>query len=264
LQDSQTKLKPADRLIVALDVETVEEADRLVKAVLPMGVTHFKIGLQLFTRAGPAAVESVHKSGGQVFLDLKFHDIPSTVGKAAQAATRLGVWMTNLHIQGGSAMMRQALAAVRDEATRSHRKPPLLIGVTVLTSMAERDLSDLGLRKTLKDQVLYLARLAQSVGLDGIVASPHEARVVRWACGDRFIIVTPGIRPKGEGGPSPFPAPLRAETGGRGSEDQQRVATPKEAIQAGADYIVVGRPIVESTNRGEVVKTLVDELGGTC
>jgi len=262
LQDeTQVRLKPEDRLVVALDVETVEEADRLVKRILPTGVTHFKIGLQLFTRQGPASVEAVHSNGGQVFLDLKFHDIPSTVAKAAQATARLGVWMTNLHIQGGSAMMRQALAAVRDEAARSHRKPPVLVGVTVLTSMAERDLSDLGLRKTLKDQVLYLAKLAKSVGLDGIVASPKEARAVRWTCGDEFIIVTPGIRPQEKGVDILSVKSSRlVEPRGEG-DDQQRVATPSEAVQAGADYIVVGRPILAALDPVQVVQSIVTELG---
>ncbi len=248
-------LSPSQRLIVALDVENVEQATRLVKTLTPMGVTHFKVGLRLFTQAGPAAIEAVHQQGGKVFLDLKFHDIPSTVAGAAQAATRLGVWMTNLHIQGGSAMMRQALSAVREEARRVKRTPPLLIGVTVLTSMAERDLIDLGMRKTLKDQVLYLSKLAQSVGLDGIVASAKEATTIRWACGEEFLIVTPGIRPGVKRDPFSSPPPNR-------SEDQQRTATPTEAIKAGADYIVVGRPILEAPDPTPVVQEIVQELGG--
>ena len=246
-------LKPQERLIVALDVKSVEEASRLVKALAPMGVTHFKVGLGLFTAAGPAAVEAVHRLGGRVFLDLKFHDIPSTVGRAVQAAARLGVWMTNLHIQGGSSMMRQALASGHEEAARSKQKVPLLIGVTVLTSMAERDLADLGLRKTLKDQVLYLAKLAQSVGLNGIVASAQEATVVRWACGEEFLIVTPGIR---LGGPAdPF-----SGAGPGPKDDQSRTATPAEAVKAGADYLVVGRPILEAPDPAEAARTIVREL----
>lgn len=245
-------MTPADRLIVALDVEKVEEASRLVKLLAPTGVTHFKVGLSLFTQAGPRAVEAVHQNGGQVFLDLKFHDIPTTVGKAAQAAARLGVWMTNLHLQGGSRMMRQAIAALRDEAAKHRRKAPLLVGVTVLTSMAEKDLSDLGLRKTLKDQVLYLAKLAKSVGLDGIVASANEARVIRWACGDEFLIVTPGIRLKTVSGTGLRPEP--------DTHDQQRVATPREAVQAGADYLVVGRPILEASDPVQEVQAILKEL----
>ncbi|MBI3317620.1 MAG: orotidine-5'-phosphate decarboxylase [Candidatus Omnitrophica bacterium] len=247
------KLAPADRLIVALDVKGLEEAAGLVEVLAPVGVRHFKVGLGLFTSAGPAAVEAVHRLGGRVFLDLKFHDIPSTVGRAVAAASRLGVWMTNLHIQGGSSMMRQALHSVREEAARSKQGAPLLIGVTVLTSMAERDMADLGLRKTLKDQVLYLAKLAKSVGLNGIVASAQEARIVRWACGEEFLIVTPGIRLAGPEGLFPSPSPSK--------EDQSRTATASEAVKAGADYIVVGRPILQASNPAEAAQALVREMG---
>lgn len=249
-------MTPADRLIVALDVEKVEEASRLVKLLVPTGVTHFKVGLTLFTQAGPSAVETVHQNGGQVFLDLKFHDVPTTVGRAAQAAARLGVWMTDLHIQGGSRMMRQAVAALKDEAEKHRRKAPLLVGVTVLTSMAEKDLLDLGLRKTLKDQVLYLAKLAQSAGLDGIVASANEARVIRWACGNEFVIVTPGIRPAD---PSPHPLPTGERERVRG-DDQQRIAAPAQAVQAGADYLVVGRPILEASDPVQAIQAILKKL----
>ena len=249
-------MRPPDRLIVALDVERQEEASRLVTMLAPLGVTHFKIGLGLFTRCGPAAVEAVRAGGGQVFLDLKFHDIPNTVARAVRAATRLGVWMMNVHIQGGSAMMRSALSALREEAHRSGQKPPLLVGVTVLTSMAERDLLDLGLRKTLKDQVLYLAKLAKSAGLDGIVASAQEANVIRWACGDEFVIVTPGIRPRGKEDPL-----LGGAAGaGKGRDDQQRTATPAEALRAGAHYLVVGRPILEAADPAQRTREILQEL----
>lgn len=247
------KLAPAERLIVALDVDGVQEAERLVQLLVPLGVTHFKVGLNLFTQVGPMAVEAVHRNGGRVFLDLKFHDIPNTVGKAVKAAARLGVWMTNLHIQGGSTMMRKALAAVGEEARQSGRKAPLLIGVTVLTSMAERDFVDLGLRKTLKDQVLYLARLAQSAGLNGIVASAQEAKVVRWTCGETFLIVTPGIRlAKAE-------PKLLSIASSQQKDDQERTATPSEAVRAGADYLVVGRPILEAPDPRGVVQAIVQE-----
>ncbi len=239
-------LAPAERLIVALDVDSIEQTVRLVKRLVPAGVTHFKIGSFLFTLAGPAAVEAVHQNGAKVFLDLKFHDIPSTVGNACKAAARLGVWMVNLHIQGGTSMMRKAMAEMREEAARRKQKPPYLVGVTVLTSMAERDLADLGLRKTLKDQVLYMAKLAKSVGLDGIVASANEATVVRWACGEEFLIVTPGIR-TAELSPA---------------DDQQRTATPAEAVSAGADYLVVGRPIVEASDPEKMVQQILRDLEG--
>ena len=244
-------VKPADRLIVALDVESTERAERFVKTLVSVGVTHFKVGLELFASAGPGAVEIVHKHGGRVFLDLKFHDIPNTVGKACQSVVRLGVWMTNLHIQGGSAMMRQALASVKAEAAKSKREPPILIGVTILTSMAEKDMADLGLRKTLKDQVLYLAKLAQSAGLNGIVASAKEAQTIRWACGPEFVIVTPGIRPAPSGDIFSRPFPM---------DDQQRTATPSAAVKAGSDYIVVGRPILEAPDPALVARTIIQEL----
>ncbi len=246
-------MEPRDRLIVALDLDRLEDADRLVQKLVPVGVTHFKIGLQLFTLAGPASVETVHRRGGKVFLDLKFHDIPHTVGQAVRAAARLGAWMINVHIQGGTAMMRQALS-VREESRRFWKTPPLLLGVTVLTSMADRDLADLGLRKTLKDQVLYLAKLAKSAGLDGIVASAQEAQVIRWTCGDDFLIVTPGIRPKGKS--DDWLSGARAHS----RDDQQRIATPSQALKAGADYLVVGRPILEAADPERTAKEMLEEL----
>lgn len=246
-------LRPEERLIVALDVDSVDQAAALVKKLVPLGVTHFKIGMFLYTLAGPAAVEAVHKNGGKVFLDLKFHDIPNTVANALRASVRLGVWMVNVHIQGGSAMMRTALAAAREEAKASGKKAPLLIGVTVLTSMSEKDMVDLGLRKTLKDQVLYLAKLAKEAGLDGIVASAQEAKVVRWASGDDFLIVTPGIRP------APKEDNLLAAAAGQRKDDQQRTAGPLDAIRAGADYLVVGRPILEAQDPSTVACAILED-----
>ena len=260
---SPKQLKPEERLIVALDVPGVDEATRLVKSLTPLGITHYKIGLSLFTLAGPAAVEAVCACGGKVFLDLKFHDIPSTVARATRAAMQLGVWMTNLHIQGGSAMMRKSVEAVKEEASRKGGKPPLVIGVTVLTSMASKDLADLRMRKTLKDQVLYLAKLAKSAGLNGIVASAQEAQAVRWTCGDEFIIVTPGIRLEA---PDPFSAAARKETSGavtHKKDDQQRTATPSAAIQAGADYLVVGRPILEAPDSVKAAQEILQECKGS-
>jgi len=245
-------MKPQDRIVVALDVERMEDAERLVERLMPLGIRRFKIGHPLFTLTGPSAVDMVHKHGGQVFLDLKFHDIPNTVAHAIQAVCRLGVWMTNLHIQGGTAMMRKAVSARRCVRQGS---APLLIGVTVLTSMSDRDLADLGVRKTLKDQVLYLAKLAQSAGLDGIVASAHEAQVIRWACGEGFLIVTPGIRPRKD--------PLAYASGdipSQSDDDQKRTAFPAQAIQAGATYLVVGRPIVEAQDPEQAAKEILAEL----
>lgn len=248
-------MKPADRLIVALDLDRLAEAEALVKRLIPLGVSRFKVGLNLYTREGPAAVEMVHRRGGRVFLDLKFHDIPNTVGKAMQAAARLGVWMTNVHIQGGGSMMRKALAAAHEEAGRAGRKPPLVIGVTVLTSMAEKELMDFGIRRTLKDQVLTLAKLAKTTGLNGVVASAQEAKVLRLAFGDDFLIVTPGIRPAGGDD-------LLSVAAAKKKDDQQRTATPAEAVRAGADYLVVGRPILEASDPARVVEEFVEECAG--
>lgn len=231
-----------DKLIVALDVAELESARRLVDRLRGIA-THFKVGSELFTACGPAAVELVQKAGAKVFLDLKFHDIPNTVARAAQAATRLGVWMFNLHVQGGSTMLRETLAAVREEAKRAGRPRPLVVGVAMLTSMAEKDLADLGIRKTMKDQVLYLAQLAQKAGLDGIVASAQETQVLRFACGPEFVIVTPGIRPAGAGW-----------------GDQQRVETPAVALKAGATYLVVGRPITEAADPAASAQMIVQEM----
>lgn len=224
-------------MIVALDVDKVEDAVRLVKSMTPLGITHFKVGLNLFTLAGPEAVKAVHRAGGKVFLDLKFHDIPNTVSKAVSAAARLGVWMTNVHIQGGSAMMRSALAAAQG-------KDLLLIGVTVLTSMNESEWGDLGFRRMLKDQVLSLAELARSVGLQGVVASAQEAKEIRRTCGEDFVIVTPGIRPK------------RKE---ESRDDQQRTAAPLDAIRAGADYLVVGRPILDAADPASAAGAIIGD-----
>ncbi|MBI3323343.1 MAG: orotidine-5'-phosphate decarboxylase [Candidatus Omnitrophica bacterium] len=249
-------MTPEERLIVALDVNGLEEAGRLVQRLAPVGVTRFKIGLQLYTQAGPAAVEAVHRHGGQVFLDLKFHDIPSTVARAAGAAARLGVWMTNVHIQGGLEMMRRAIASLREEAAHGRRGVPLLVGVTVLTSMSEKDLMDFGMRKTLKDQVLYLAKLARSAGLNGIVASAQEAKVIRLAFGEDFLIVTPGIRPAGG-------EDILSVAAAKARDDQQRTATPSEAIRAGADYLVVGRPIVEAPDPARAAQAVLQECRGS-
>lgn len=224
-------MNAADRLIVALDLDGLEPAERMVRRLVPAGVTRFKIGLNLFTQAGPAAVEMVHRNGGKVFLDLKFHDIPNTVTQAVQAAARLGVWMANVHTQGGGAMMRQASAAA---------SPTLLIGVTVLTSMAGKDLQELGVQKAVKDQVLDLARLAQASGLSGVVASAREAKEIRQACGKDFLIVTPGIRSPGD--------PV---------DDQQRTATPAEALRAGADYLVVGRPVLKAADPAKAAQAIL-------
>ena len=218
-----------DQLLVALDVESgaraLELADQLRGAV-----GGYKIGKRLFTLEGPAIVRALVERGDRVFLDLKFHDIPNTVATAVSAATSLGVWMVNVHASGGRTMMRAAREAAHDTAAREGRRVPLVIGVTVLTSMNGEELAEVGITVPVMDQVVKLSRLAQEARLDGVVASPQEIPVIRKTCGATFTIVTPGIRGGG--------AVLA------GKDDQERTMTAGQAIAAGASYIVVGRPII--------------------
>ncbi len=222
-----------DQLLVALDVPTGAEALALADRVRNVA-GGFKIGHQLFTTEGPDFVRTLSRSGDRVFLDLKFHDIPNTVATAVAAATSLGVWMVNVHAAGGLKMMQAARDAAHDTAAAERRDPPLVIAVTVLTSLNDAMLSDVGMASPLLDQVLRLAELAQRAGLDGVVASPQETAILRQRCGPDFVIVTPGIR----GG--------AATTSGK--DDQERTMGPAEAIAAGSTYLVVGRPIIAAPN----------------
>lgn len=217
-----------DKILVALDVETRDEALKLADA-LRGAVGGFKIGSRLFTAEGPAMVRALTERGDKVFLDLKFHDIPTTVATAVAAAAQLGVWMVNVHAGGGTTMMRAARDAAQESAAKRGTTPPLLIAVTVLTSMNQQTLREVGVVIDLPDQVLRLAELAREAGLDGVVASPQETRAIRARCGQGFTIVTPGIR----GG-----------TAAEARNDQERTMTPSEAIAAGASYLVVGRPVI--------------------
>lgn len=217
-----------DRVLVALDVESKAEALKLAD-VLRGTVGGFKIGSRLFTAEGPDIVRALTGRGDRVFLDLKFHDIPNTVATAAAAATELGVWMLNVHASGGTAMMRAALDAAREAAAKRNRASPLVIAVTVLTSMNQAMMRETGIVIDLNDQVLRLAELVKEAGLDGVVASPRETKAIRARCGAGFTIVTPGIR----GG-----------TASVSKDDQERTMTPDEAFAAGASYLVVGRPII--------------------
>ena len=234
-----------ERLWVALDVETLKEADGLLERLGGAGPAETigaKIGSQLFTAAGPAAVETALKRGFAVFLDLKYHDIPNTVAGAVREATRIGVAMLNVHAAGGGAMMRAAAEAATKAAKDFGVARPICLGVTVLTSLDRQELQEVGVTGNVEAHVLRLAERAREVGLDGCVASPQEIRLLRRALGPRWTIVTPGIRP--------------AER----SDDQKRVATPTAAIRAGADAIVVGRPITAVPDPKAAAAAILSEI----
>jgi orotidine-5'-phosphate decarboxylase len=234
----------ADRLIIALDVNGREPALALVAALRPK-VCRFKVGLELFTSCGPALVREIIGKGGLVFLDLKLHDIPHTVARASVEAARLGVEMFTLHLAGGALMARRAVDEVEAHC-RIYRIPrPKILGVTVLTSFDQEDLAPIGITRPLDEQVLALAALAREAGLDGVVASPREVRALRAACGRDMLLVTPGIRPAGSN-----------------PQDQVRTLTPREAIEAGADRIVVGRPIVAARDPLEAAETILLQMNG--
>ena len=233
-----------DELIVALDVETADRALELADA-LRGAVGGFKVGSRLFTLEGPDLVRALVARGTRVFLDLKFHDIPTPVAQAVEAAVRTGAWMVDVHASGGIAMMEAAVRAAREAAERDRRPTPLVIGITVLTSMNEQTLRDTGVERPLLDQVVTLARMAQSAGLAGVVASPHEARAIRQACGEAFRIVTPGIR---------------GVSAGVERHDQMRTMGPADAIAAGANYLVVGRPIIAAQDPRAAADAIAEEL----
>ena len=234
---------PQNQLIVALDVKNLATANRLV-TTLSDDVKWFKIGKQLFTAVGPASVKLVHEANKNIFLDLKFHDIPNTVAGAVASATKIGANIINMHASGGLEMMRAAGEAAEKQASELSIPKPTLLGVTILTSVDEANFQrDFGTQRKLKDQVAYLAELSQKAGLEGVVASPLEIELIRKVCGNDFLIVTPGVRPAWAA-----------------SNDQQRVMTPGEAINAGADYIVVGRPITAAGNPREAARTILQEI----
>jgi orotidine-5'-phosphate decarboxylase len=238
--DSARPERGAERLIVALDVPSAEAALRLADD-LRGHVGAFKVGLELYSAQGPALVREMVRRGARVFLDLKLHDIPNTVRGAARELAGLGVSMITVHASGGRAMMQSALEGARSGAGGG--RPPMALGVTALTSLAEGDLANIGWRESSESVVLRLASLAQSAGLDGVVASPQEAAAIRRACGPRFAIVTPGIRP--------------AEAA---RDDQARASTPESAILAGADYLVVGRPITQSPDPVAAARAIAQEI----
>ena len=221
-------------IIAALDVPDAEQAIKLAEAIAP-AVGAFKIGKELFVSAGPDIVKRVRDTGASVFLDLKFHDIPNTVAKAVASAVRLDVQMLTVHTCGGTAMLKAAVKAAGDE--------PLVLGVTVLTSMDENDLADVGVQKSPADQVLHLAQLATRAGLKGLVCSPMEIAPLREVLPPEVQLVTPGIRPAGSD-----------------SDDQKRVMTPAEAMNVGANWLVIGRPIYAAENPRQAAEDILSSL----
>ena len=233
----------ATPIIVALDFPDAAGALAVAQRLTP-DTCALKVGKELFTAAGPALVRELVDRGFRVFLDLKFHDIPNTVAQACAAASRLGVWMLNVHASGGAAMLAAAREAVDRAAAGTGRAKPHLIAVTVLTSLRAADLAATGVADAPEAQVLRLAKLAQANGLDGVVCSSREAASLRAACGPQFLLVTPGIRPAGAD-----------------AHDQARTATPSEAIAAGADYLVIGRPITQAPDPQAALLSIQHTLG---
>jgi len=242
--NAQERLAAREKLIVALDLPSADAAARMAEKLLGH-VGMFKIGSELFTAAGPVLIRDLTASGARVFLDLKFHDIPNTVRSAAREATQLGVSMFDVHASGGRRMMEAAREGSHEAGSGIPRTTtgPLVIAVTVLTSLAGLELEELGLGPSPLDVVVRWAQLAQEAGLDGVVASPREAAAIRRACGPGFVIVTPGIRPVSAA-----------------SNDQARTGTPESAIRAGADFLVVGRPITTAADPASAADAIVADI----
>ena len=221
-------------IIISLDLE-YDKAIKLAELFDPKSC-RLKVGSQLFTSSGPRIVKDLQSLGFDIFLDLKFHDIPNTVSQAVKVAADLGVWMVNVHVSGGSSMLESARNALS-----SYRNPPLLIGVTMLTSLSSEDVKEIGI-SDISEKVMQLALLAKQNGLDGIVCSPREVKVIKELCGKEFIAVTPGIRTK------------------KMNDDQSRVSSPKKAINNGSDFLVIGRPVIESSNPLKSLNQVLDDI----
>ncbi len=237
-----TPASPKGRIIFALDVEHFHEAQHWV-TLLKNRVGIFKVGKQLFTHSGPKVIDMICQKGQKVFLDLKYHDIPNTVAKAGEEATKHQVAMFNLHALGGLEMMRKTVEASRAVSKSLNLSKPIILAVTILTSMDEEGLKEVGVQGPLIEQVGRLALLSKKAGVDGVVASPQEIGIIRQRCGERFLIVTPGIR---------HPSDKK--------DDQKRTLTPREAIEAGADYLVIGRPIKQAKDPIEAVQKIVEDI----
>ncbi len=237
-----TQEEARKKIIFALDVHGLDDIDRWADTLADK-VGMFKVGKELFTACGPAAVKAVQCRGGQVFLDLKYHDIPNTVASAMLEAGRLGVQLANLHALGGAEMMETAVNAVHKEFSDAER--PRLLAVTILTSSTVETLQQVGIDHSVQDMVVRLARLAKASGMDGVVASPLEIGLIREACGPEFLIVTPGVRPT-------FAS----------VDDQKRIMTPAEAVSSGADYLVIGRPIAKASDPARAAEAIAAEIVG--
>ena len=237
MTQTQIEKNAISPIVVALDYPTQLQALDMAKQLDP-NQCRVKVGKELFTSAGPAVIEQLHKLNFDVFLDLKFHDIPNTCAGAVAAAAELGVWMVNVHASGGERMMNAAAEAIANKNNK-----PLLIAVTVLTSMEQADLAGIGLDIEPQQQVERLAQLARQSGMDGVVSSAKEIELIKELCGKDFLTVTPGIRPTGSA-----------------AGDQRRIMTPQEAVNIGGDYLVVGRPITQSTNPKQICIDIIDSL----
>ncbi|HOQ08908.1 MAG TPA: orotidine-5'-phosphate decarboxylase [Syntrophomonadaceae bacterium] len=236
-------MKPKERIILALDVDSEARALELVEK-LADSVGAFKVGMQLYNQVGPGIVRQIQDLGGRVFVDLKFHDIPNTVAGAARVMTGLNCFMFNVHSSGGRDMMTAAMKAVQEESARLGCAPPLVLAVTVLTSISEQQLHDeMYISRSMEQTVMGWAQMAKECGLNGVVCSPQEIEPIRRACGSDFVIVTPGIRP------------LWSE-----KNDQKRITTPREALRLGADYMVIGRPITAAPDPREAALRIIEEL----
>ncbi|MBU0567565.1 orotidine-5'-phosphate decarboxylase [bacterium] len=235
------KLEAKDRLIVALDVGSLKEVERLIDRTGDE-VSTFKVGSQLFTACGPEVVKRIQGKKKKVFLDLKYHDIPATVSLSVREAAKLSPFMLTLHTSGGKEMMKMAV-----EAVKGMKERPLLVGVTVLTSLDEKDLAQVGIDRSTSSVALSLALLAKEAGLDGVVASTSEIRAIKENCGEDFVVVTPGIRPS-----------LSK------ADDQKRTGTVSEALSLGADFLVIGRPITKAANPRQAAKKIVREMSSRC
>ena len=233
-----------DRIIVALDFPTAQEAQAVVKE-LGEAVNFYKVGMELFYAAGPEMLKFLKANGKKVFLDLKLQDIPNTVAKSLAVLTGLGADIMNVHAVGGAKMMSEAVASVHAEAKRLGIECPKLIAVTVLTSMDKEQWAQLNYAKPIAEEVVELAKLAKASDMDGVVASPQEAAAIRQACGPEFLIVTPGVRPEGSA-----------------SNDQSRIATPAGALRNGASRLVIGRPITKAENKVAAVENILEEIRG--